>query len=672
MADDKRIRVSADASPLQELRQGAQSLWNDLTRMEEKYKDLAEDTLETIRKQIDLLKERNNLSGGLNDGGYTYQPLQRESHIIDPNSGRFTDGRTPGQATRSVETNISAKQLTVLDRIFAQVSRIADTLEQENRNQTNGILPTDSGDNGNGGGVPNVPEVSGKRGAGVGGKFKIPTSIGGALGGAGIAGAIIMGIGMLAGKISGMYAQQYTAENKYQAANQRWGWIPFVGSSIEQVKEADRQAGARFEDVGARAAQLGGTTYHNAAREAIRDAGVDTNYKDNIETRYNTHIFGSGMHAHLVSVPYYVDKTTGKRVSGPENEGDSAYKNVWYAPALGMTMSQFTQRQNELTMSAGGRPNQSTPYRLEQLMLAQQIRGLDKSDVEGVQAMTRFGSDQKYASGSGYAVIQTFDKTLQMMGKTNSEIVGTLSEYLGQFNRTSTQVLEKTGTVNTAAVTQTIASLRARGFEGRQLERFTNSLSGGNISKDDTTQALLLRTARQLDPNASLSDLMANIDEMQNGGELAPKFYDKLKEMTGGGEMFRHVLKAVYPELTMSDIRKATTGKNANADGNQFLRAVGISTDGYTRKGAEQTVGTQTKDSAAEGTRKETEGIRKVEEAAGNPLSKVDNVSPFALPATTDSMLLRNSEEQKDALWSIESMLKKFSKGEFNLIVTGD
>lgn len=123
--------MSADSSPLQELRQGAQALWDDLTRMETRFKGLAEETVASIQKQIDLLKERNSLTGGLSDEGYTFQPPQSRSHIIDPSTGRYTDGRTPGQSMRSVDSTIATKQLTVLDRILAQVLRIADSIESE-------------------------------------------------------------------------------------------------------------------------------------------------------------------------------------------------------------------------------------------------------------------------------------------------------------------------------------------------------------------------------------------------------------------------------------------------------------------------------------------------------------------------------------------------------------
>lgn len=40
MAEDKRIRVSADTTPLQEVRQAARELWEDLAQMETNFKQI--------------------------------------------------------------------------------------------------------------------------------------------------------------------------------------------------------------------------------------------------------------------------------------------------------------------------------------------------------------------------------------------------------------------------------------------------------------------------------------------------------------------------------------------------------------------------------------------------------------------------------------------------------
>lgn len=634
MAEDKKIRVSADLTPLQELRQGAQALLDDINNMEGRFRALSGKTLDTIQAQIDLLKERNKVADEFNPGKPILYPL------------------TPGQAFRPTKGDINPNQVDS-GKVVDAINKIAEILETEFRNRQNGILPNNQpippqpgNDNDNPLPPPPPPEHD-KVGNG---RFSIPTSVSGLLGKMGMAGMIAAAVGIIAGKVANAIAQQYTAENKYQRENQRWGWIPFVGSAIEQVKEADRQAGQRFEEAGSQRARMLGTTYHNAGRRAVMDAGGDVNFDNVWEERTISHQNTDGTTTFRTA---YVNKYTGEERQSKPNLGNEGYNENWYGKSLGLSMSQFTQRQNELSMAAGGRPMQSTDYRTEQLMLAEQIRGIPKSLTEDLQKTVRFGSDQLYQAGTAGAVIRTFDVTLQRMGKTNSEIVGTLQEYLGQFNRTSTQVLERTETVNTAGVTQAIATLRTRGFEGRQLERVTNSLTGLNVSQDDVTQALLLRTARELNPNGSLSDLLADIDEMgdlRNG--VAPKFFDKIKEMTGSNEMLRFAMKAAYPELTFSDIRKLTSGKNENATGEQLLQGVKMVLEGYTRARAETTVGTQTKDTADEATRKEIEGLRKVEDAAGNPLSKEDKGVPPLLerPDMNSILILNATEEQTDIL----------------------
>ena len=75
MAEDKKIRVSADLTPLQELRQGAQALLDDINNMEGRFRRLSGKTLDTIQAQIDLLKERNRVADEFNPGKPILYPL---------------------------------------------------------------------------------------------------------------------------------------------------------------------------------------------------------------------------------------------------------------------------------------------------------------------------------------------------------------------------------------------------------------------------------------------------------------------------------------------------------------------------------------------------------------------------------------------------------------------
>ena len=162
MAEDKRIRVSADASPLQELRQNAQALWNDFNKMESTFKDIAEQTVGVIQKQIDLLKERNALSGGMQGGFPNDTPTERRPSLIDPYTGRPlnpTYNRTSDfRGTNRAEQNqVFELQNGIFERILTEVTRIADGLEKEGRDDENQGVPSSGEAGGNGGAGVTVP-----------------------------------------------------------------------------------------------------------------------------------------------------------------------------------------------------------------------------------------------------------------------------------------------------------------------------------------------------------------------------------------------------------------------------------------------------------------------------------------------------------------------------------
>ena len=182
MAEDKRIRVSADASPLQELRQNAQALWNDFNKMESEFKNIAEQTVGVIQKQIDLLKERNALAGGMQGGLPNDTPTERRPTLIDPYTGRPLSGGggavAPGTSGRALNTQLTERQQTTLDKILSEVVRIADLMEKTQRDDTNGVLPTGSGGEPPQPPAPETPDLPTPGqggGAGLFGKgFKMP------------------------------------------------------------------------------------------------------------------------------------------------------------------------------------------------------------------------------------------------------------------------------------------------------------------------------------------------------------------------------------------------------------------------------------------------------------------------------------------------------------------
>lgn len=609
MAEDKRIRVSADASPLQELRQNAQALWNDFNKMESEFKNIAEQTVGVIQKQIDLLKERNALAGGMQGGLPNDTPTERRPTLIDPYTGRPLSGGggavAPGTFGRALNTQLTERQQTTLDKILSEVVRIADLMEKTQRDDTNGVLPTGSG------GEPpqppapetsDVPTPGQGSGSGMFGKgFKMPTSMSGLMGMLPF-GALIMGIGTILGQQAKYESAQYGAENEFQRRNNRgnhWllNMLTFGISGAEaEKKEVGRNAATQND----RALGDYSALHRMSYRQALGSQFLDS-FGDNVDyvTGGNT-----SYHDYKMATDWsYRQKQEQKKVNPPQpgtidldglvafptsQHEAEAWKDweysqkkqqlrnadkaglvtdrdelpTWASRTLGLNMTDYLSQVTTL-QKAGVYERNTSLHDVNQLLMAGKIRGLSEDDAASVLATTRFDRSGR----TGANVVQAFDTNLQGLGKSDQYIASTLGEYLQSFNRMAENVLNRTGGINTAGIVRSMTSIQnATGMEGRQLERVQNSLMGNNISQDDVSQALLLRTAREVaGPDAQLSDLQAMIEQMPEKPELQQQFFERIQKMTGGGEMGRQVMKSIFPNLSMTDIidLEKATGNDA-------------------------------------------------------------------------------------------------------------
>lgn len=604
MAEDKRIRVSADASPLQELRQNAQALWNDFNKMESEFKNIAEQTVGVIQKQIDLLKERNALAGGMQGGLPNDTPTERRPTLIDPYTGRPLSGGggavTPGTSGRALNTQLTERQQTTLDKILSEVVRIADLMEKTQRDDTNGVLPTGSG------GeppqplapeTPDVPTPGQGGGAGLFGKgFKMPTSMSGLMGMLPF-GALIMGIGTILGQQAKYSAAQYGAENEFQRRNNRgnhWllNMLTFGISGAEaEKKEVGRNAATQNDKALGDYAALHRMSYRQALGSQFVDSfGDNVDYVTGGNTSYHDYKMATDWsYRQKQSEPKDPTKLDLSGLAFPRTQQDAeAWKEweysqkrqqlykadkaglvtdrdelpTWASRTLGLNMTDYLSQVTTL-QKAGVYERNTSLHDVNQLLMAGKIRGLSEDDAASVLATTRFDRSGR----TGANVVQAFDTNLQGLGKSDQYIASTLGEYLQSFNRMAENVLNRTGGINTAGIVRSMTSIQnATGMEGRQLERVQNSLMGNNISQDDVSQALLLRTAREVaGPDAQLSDLQAMIEQMPEKPELQQQFFERIQKMTGGGEMGRQVMKSIFPNLSMTDIidLEKATGNDA-------------------------------------------------------------------------------------------------------------
>lgn len=649
MAEDKRIRVSADASPLQELRQNAQALWNDFNKMESEFKNIAEQTVGVIQKQIDLLKERNALAGGMQGGLPNDTPTERRPTLIDPYTGRPLSGGggtvTPGTSGRALNTQLTERQQTTLDKILSEVVRIADLMEKTQRDDTNGVLPTGSGGEPPQPPAPETPDVPTPgqgSGSGMFGKgFKMPTSMSGLMGMLPF-GALIMGIGTILGQQAKYESAQYGAENEFQRRNNRgnhWllNMLTFGISGAEaEKKEVGRNAATQNDRALGDYSALHRMSYRQALGSQFLDSfGDNVDYVTGGNTTYHDYKMATDpSYRQKQAEPKDSTKLDLSMLAFPRTQQDAeAWKDweysqkrqqlykankaglvtdryelpSWASRTLGLNMTDYLSQVTTL-QKAGVYERNTSLHDVNQLLMAGKIRGLSEDDAASVLATTRFDRSGR----TGANVVQAFDTNLQGLGKSDQYIASTLGGHLQSFNRMAENVLNRTGRINTAGIVRSMTSIQnATGMEGRQLERVQNSLMGNNISQDDVSQALLLRAAREVArPGAQLSDLQAMIEQMPEKPELQQQFFERIQKMTGGGEMGRQVMKSIFPNLSMTDIidLEKATGNDA-----QKIFRRGRSTGAeYSEAEARSMVGDIAASTAATQNRKNKDGYEEI------------------------------------------------------------
>lgn len=661
MAEDKRIRVSADASPLQELRQNAQALWNDFNKMESEFKNIAEQTVGVIQKQIDLLKERNALAGGMQGGLPNDTPTERRPTLIDPYTGRPLSGGggavAPGTSGRALNTQLTERQQTTLDKILSEVVRIADLMEKTQRDDTNGVLPTGSGGEPPQPPAPETPDLPTPGqggGAGLFGKgFKMPTSMSGLMGMLPF-GALIMGIGTILGQQAKYESAQYGAENEFQRRNNRGNhWLlNMLTFGISGAKAEKKEVGRNAATQNDRALGDYSALHRMSYRQALGSQFVDS-FGDNVDyvtggnTTYHDYKMATDWsYRQKQSEPKDPTKLDLSGLAFPRTQQDvEAWKDwkygqkrqqlykadkaglvtdrdelpTWASRTLGLNMTDYLSQVTTL-QKAGVYERNTSLHDVNQLLMAGKIRGLSEDDAASVLATTRFDRSGR----TGANVVQAFDTNLQGLGKSDQYIASTLGgEYLQSFNRMAENVLNRTGGINTAGIVRSMTSIQnATGMEGRQLERVQNSLMGNNISQDDVSQALLLRTAREIaGPNAQLSDLQAKIEQMPEKPELQQQFFERIQKMTGGGEMGRQVMKSIFPNLSMTDIIDL---ENATGNDAQKIFRRGRSTGAkYSEAKARSMVGDIAASTAATQNRKIKDGYEEILGGKGSIASVV-------------------------------------------------
>lgn len=298
-------------------------------------------------------------------------------------------------------------------------------------------------------------------------------------------------------------------------------------------------------------------------------------------------------------------------VSAGEAFRQAGREGSYAAESLGMDYASYLGRRAELIRAGGGRfvgGNEYDPYAVKEtqsVMAAERLFGLSPNAVNRLQGAMRFG-DQDSGTGAS-AIIREFEQAMKNLGIPFEQIASTMEESLDTFVTQSDQILSKRGEFDAKELAAMFSGIRqATGLQGRQLERVQQAFTGQGISKDEVTNAMLVRSIQEVMPDkTSYSEIQEELEKIRAGAadsKVMENFLNRVVERTGGGsEQLRLAMSEIFPNLSWNDIN-STIQKDSDPSklvSNLFdlykqasQRIREIPTEAYDRDAARRTVGT--------------------------------------------------------------------------------
>lgn len=298
-------------------------------------------------------------------------------------------------------------------------------------------------------------------------------------------------------------------------------------------------------------------------------------------------------------------------VSAGEAFRQAGREGSYAAESLGMDYASYLGRRAELIRAGGGRfvgGNEYDPYAVKEtqsVMAAERLFGLSPNAVNRLQGAMRFG-DQDSGTGAS-AIIREFEQAMKNLGIPFEQIASTMEESLDTFVTQSDQILSKRGEFDAKELAAMFSGIRqATGLQGRQLERVQQAFTGQGISKDEMTNAMLVRSIQEVMPDkTSYSEIQEELEKIRAGAadpEVMENFLNRVVERTGGGsEQLRLAMSEIFPNLSWNDIN-STIQKDSDPSklvSNLFdlykqasQRIRETPTEAYDRDAARRTVGT--------------------------------------------------------------------------------
>jgi hypothetical protein len=320
-------------------------------------------------------------------------------------------------------------------------------------------------------------------------------------------------------------------------------------------------------------------------------------------------------------------------VSAGEAFRQAGREGSYAAESLGMDYASYLGRRAELIRAGGGRfvgGNEYDPYAVKEtqsVMAAERLFGLSPNAVNRLQGAMRFG-DQDSGTGAS-AIIREFEQAMKNLGIPFEQIASTMEESLDTFVTQSDQILSKRGEFDAKELAAMFSGIRqATGLQGRQLERVQQAFTGQGISKDEVTNAMLVRSIQEVMPDkTSYSEIQEELEKIRAGAadpEVMENFLNRVVERTGGGsEQLRLAMSEIFPNLSWSDIN-STIQKDSDPSklvSNLFdlyrqssQRIKETPTEAYDRDAARRTVGAGETILAGNMNRQMSEGANQLKE----------------------------------------------------------
>lgn len=625
MAEDKKIRVSADLSEMRRLRDEIISLYRDINNSEEKSRQATEQSLNQLRQQLSLMTDRVSLEKMLADlrqqqsGGIYNQGENSITWDVQSEEGGSRRTPTPRRGTQAAAISDLANVMRDVEKSVVSIrdyltserpdenknsyedilidirnsvrdlrqdlsslsrERVRDISNDEDRNndrqriqQPNNNDNIDKiigsisalreklnssleGINASNREIVNETKLINRYLDVIGASVSIiedNTTSGGGTSGS----PIVPGGGGVRGGIVGGITATLTQELlKYGRQ-----FIDLFGTRYLRNQRAEAQA--MYTDP---ISNVGLSLRTRGANEAdyFRWIPIVGKYiAQSIETKYETQgeMAMTGLQAlrqtqnQLVSLA----QTMGLSISGAT--GIASREGSYAAHALGMDIGEYGERRAQLLRASGGRIRSASE--VQSLMAVERLFGISPSAINALQGSMRFNTNERT---TGSEVISIFERTMKELRLPFEEIASTIEESLTTFNQSTERILSRTGEVDAVRLTSALAGIRSfTGARGRQLERYQQAFTGQNISNDENTRALLMRSFFELNPGAQLSDFKVMQDNWTQGKGLDTLFYslNRLQELTGGNKQATFTaLEQMFPGLSATDIEGLFKGGN--------------------------------------------------------------------------------------------------------------